>query len=226
MHPGRAAGFPPAPPLGKGFFAGQRSHKPTPTDGASPLPVLTTMWSTRTADGLVVRAPAKVNLFLEVLGKRPDGYHDLATLMVAVSLFDTLEIKEDPSATITLDLVPPAEAPGAEDRPALTPGPDNLVWRAADLLRRHAGHPRGARLRLRKRIPLAAGLAGGSSDAAATLLGLNRLWRLGLTDAELARLGAELGSDVAFFLHGPAAWCTGRGEVITPLRAGRELWLV
>src|SRR5438477_5647944 len=141
MHPGRAAGFPPAPPLGKGFFAGQRSHKPTPTDGASPLPVLTTMWSTRTADGILVRAPAKVNLFLEVLGKRPDGYHDLATLMAAVSLYDTLEFKEDSAKAICLDLCDsPTEGTGGEDRPLLSTGPENLVWRAADLLRRRTGH--------------------------------------------------------------------------------------
>lgn len=177
------------------------------------------MFCDRTPDGLIVRTPAKLNLFLEVLGKRPDGYHDLATLMVAVSLFDTLEFKEDASQDITLTLASP-------DNLRLSVGPDNLVWRAADLLRRRTNHCGGATIRLHKRIPLAAGLAGGSSDAAGTLVGLNRLWRLGLADAELAELGAELGSDVAFFLHGNAAWCTGRGEIVTPLRPGRELWFV
>jgi 4-diphosphocytidyl-2-C-methyl-D-erythritol kinase len=175
---------------------------------------------------LIVRAPAKVNLFLEVLGKRPDGYHDLATLMVAVSLFDTLEFKEDPSQAITLDLVPDGEDSDREARPSLDAGPNNLVRRAADLIRKHTGHPEGVRISLMKRIPLEAGLAGGSSDAAATLLGLNRFWRLGLSSEELAALGAELGSDVSFFLKGNAAWCTGRGEIVTPLDVRQPLWLV
>src|SRR5207245_2521843 len=106
------------------------------------------------------------------------------------------------------------------DHPGLSTGPDNLVVRAADLLRRHMGCQRGATIQLIKRIPLAAGLAGGSTDAAATLAGLNRLWRLGLRRADLATLGADLGSDVAFFFATPAAWCTGRGERVTPLPLG------
>ena len=186
---------------------------------------MTAMWITRTAHGLVVRAPAKVNLFLEVLSKRPDGYHDLATLMVAVSLYDTLEFNEDRSPAFGLDLALQPSGAG-EDRPPLPPGPDNLVWRAAELLRQHTGTLGGARVRLHKRIPLAAGLAGGSTDAAATLLGLNALWRLGLSRAELAALGSRLGSDVPFFFAAPAAWCTGRGEIVTPLRLSRPLWLV
>ena len=184
------------------------------------------MWSTRTADGLVVWAPAKVNLFLEVLGKRPDGYHDLATLMMAVSLYDTLEFKEDRSKAFGFDLVPQSEVAPREDRPSLSTGPENLICRAAELLRLRTGHEGGARVRLHKRIPLAAGLAGGSSDAAATLFGLNRLWRLGLTQERLAELGAELGSDVPFFFAAPAAWCMGRGEIVTRLRLGGPLWLV
>src|SRR5207237_2378703 len=100
------------------------------------------------------------------------------------------------------------------------------ICRAAELLRLRTGQVGGVRVRLHKRIPLAAGLAGGSTDAAATLFGLNRLWRLGLTREQLAELGAELGSDVPFFFSAPAAWCTGRGEVVTPLRPGRPLWLV
>jgi len=174
------------------------------------------MLSERSADAVTVWAPAKVNLFLEVLAKRPDGYHDIATLMVAVSLFDTLEFKEDPSGEIRLE----------SDHPDLPSGPENLVCRAADLLRRRRGVDRGVRIRLRKRIPLAAGLAGGSSDAAATLAGLNRLWRLGLSNTELAARGAELGSDVAFFFSPLVAWCTGRGEKVEPLRLGRALFLV
>ena len=102
---------------------------------------------------------------------------------------------------------------------------DRTTWcvRAAELLRQRAGFVGGARIELKKRIPLAAGLAGGSSDAAATLDGLNKLWRLGWDRSKLTALAAEIGSDVAFFFHTPAAWCTGRGEVVTPCSLGRPL---
>src|SRR3954447_15700979 len=130
----------------------------------------------RATTRVVVQAPAKVNLYLEVLARRADGYHELATLMVAVSLHDTLELREGPPGEVRLRC----------DHPALSAGPDNLVWRAAELVRRRSGRAAGVDVRLWKRIPLAAGLAGGSSDAAATLAGLNRLWRLGWTRAELA----------------------------------------
>ncbi len=175
----------------------------------------------RDGASVLVSAPAKVNLHLEVLRRRLDGYHDLETLMVAVGLYDTLEFKDDSTGGVQLSC----------DRPDLDIGPDNLVCRAAELLRRYTvlrndiSH-RGATIRLWKRIPMAAGLAGGSSDAAATLAGLNVLWRLGLSAEELSRLGAELGSDVSFFLSAPAAWCTGRGEIIRPLRLARPLYFV
>ena len=169
---------------------------------------------------MLVSTPAKVNLHLEVLRRRPDGYHDLETLMVAVGLYDTLEFKDDSTGGVRLSC----------DRPELAVGPENLICRAAELLRRYVARNdkshRGAAIRLWKRIPLAAGLAGGSSDAAATLAGLNVLWRLGLPNEELARLGAELGSDVSFFFAAPAAWCTGRGEIVRPLRLARPLHLV
>jgi 4-diphosphocytidyl-2-C-methyl-D-erythritol kinase len=167
----------------------------------------------RFGPAVVVRAPAKVNLFLEVLARRPDGYHDLTTLMVAVSLYDTLEFREASAGSLALKC----------DVPTLSTGPDNLVNRAAALLQRHTGVQTGAAIRLWKRIPMQAGLAGGSSDAAATLAGLNALWRLGLDRGELATLGAELGSDVPFFLAGPAAWCTGRGERVESIKLGRPL---
>ena len=162
----------------------------------------------------MVRAPAKVNLFLEVLGKRPDGYHEIATLMVAIRLMDTLLFKEEPDLQL------------ACARSDLSIGPDNLILRAARLLQERTGCTKGAHIQLVKRIPMAAGLAGGSTDAAATLWGLNRLWNLGLSQDELVRLGGELGSDVPFFFHTPAAWCTGRGEVVTPIPLGRLLYLV
>jgi 4-diphosphocytidyl-2-C-methyl-D-erythritol kinase len=163
--------------------------------------------------GVRVWTPAKVNLFLEVLGRRADGYHELATLMVTVGLFDTVELAENASGEVRLEC----------DHPDLSTGPDNLVCRAVDLVRRRFGARTGIDVRLSKRIPMQAGLAGGSSDAAATLAGLDRLWRLGLSAGELARLGAELGSDVSFFFFGCAAWCTGRGEIVQPLRPGRPL---
>ncbi len=163
-----------------------------------------------------LRAPAKVNLFLEVLGKRPDGYHEVVTFMVRVSLFDHLELTEEPGDGIRLTI----------EGPALPEGPENLVWRAADLLRRRTGTTRGAQVHLNKQIPVAAGLAGGSSDAAATLRGLNQLWRLELSPAQLQELAAELGSDVPFLVGNSAAWCTGRGERVTPFRLQRPLDLV
>jgi 4-diphosphocytidyl-2-C-methyl-D-erythritol kinase len=162
--------------------------------------------------GVVLAAPAKLNLFLEVLGKRPDGYHELETLMAAVDLYDTLEVRGDRSGLLRLEC----------DPPGLPTGPGNLVYKAAELLRRRAGRPDpGADLRLTKRIPTRAGLAGGSSDAAAALVGLNRVWGLGLPGPELAAVAADVGSDVAFFLDLPAAWCTGRGEVVNPEPPGR-----
>jgi len=172
--------------------------------------------SGRQVDGLEVRAPAKVNLFLEILGNRPDGYHDIATLMLAVSLFDTLKFKEESRGEIRL----------TSNCPELSTDLENLVYRAAVLLKRRTGCDKGARIHLTKRIPLAAGLAGGSSDAAATLVGLNRLWKLGLRKNRLVSLAKELGSDVAFFFSTPLAWCTGRGERVRPLKIGRPLWLV
>jgi 4-diphosphocytidyl-2-C-methyl-D-erythritol kinase len=174
------------------------------------------MLSERRDDAVVVKAPAKVNLFLEVLARRPDGYHEIATLMVAVSLYDTLVVQEESSGAIHLRC----------DVPELPSGPANLVYRAAQLLRQQTGCRRGARIHLEKRIPLAAGLAGGSTDAAAVLDGLNRLWGLGLATPELAQLGAEIGSDVPFFFAAPAAWCTGRGEVVLPVPLDRPLDLV
>jgi 4-diphosphocytidyl-2-C-methyl-D-erythritol kinase len=160
-----------------------------------------------------VWSPAKLNLFLEVLGRRADGYHDLATLMVTIGLFDTVELRENATGTTCLHC----------DSPNLSTGPDNLVCRAIDLVRRTFNVRTGLDVRLFKRIPLQAGLAGGSSNAAAVLAGLNHLWRLGLSANELGNLGAELGSDVTFFFFGPAAWCTGRGEVVEPLPPGRPL---
>ena len=151
---------------------------------------------------LVVQAPAKLNLFLHVLGERPDGYHELETLFERIDLADELTFEPaDASLSLTCD------------DPTLSVGEENLVLQAARLLQHTCRVPRGARIHLRKRIPIAAGLGGGSSDAASTLLALNALWRLELPMAELLRLGATLGSDVSFFLYQvPFAIGQGRGE--------------
>jgi 4-diphosphocytidyl-2-C-methyl-D-erythritol kinase len=174
------------------------------------------MLLTRYLDDVVVWAPAKVNLYLEVLGKRPDGYHSIETLMVTAGLYDTLVFRDGPPGVIELSCTDQAVPVGV----------DNLIIRAARLLQARNGTSRGCRVRLAKRIPMAAGLAGGSTNAAATLLGLNCLWQLGLANDALARLGAELGSDVPFFFHGRAAWCTGRGEIVTPAPVGATFHLV
>jgi 4-diphosphocytidyl-2-C-methyl-D-erythritol kinase len=185
---------------------------------------------------LILHAPAKVNLYLRVVGRRPDGYHDLETLMVAIDLFDTLTFapvaeSDDPdllSLSISTELPAAANPEKVSSLSApLAVGDDNLVLRAARLLREETGSTAGARIHLTKRIPWAAGLAGGSSDAATTLLGLNQLWELGLSLERLRTLSERLGSDIPFFLSGgSAAICRGRGELIEPISLGQSLPLV
>ncbi len=193
---------------------------------------------------LVVHTPAKLNLFLEILGKREDGYHELETLMVTVNLLDTLIFTEEHSTEIRLrcsgrGVRTEAPAPTRVDPSSTTlsssvaaeatvpAGAENLVVKAAQLLREHAGVEAGVHITLVKRIPAAAGLAGGSSDAAATLMALNRFWKLKLGKPELQRLASQLGSDVAFFVDGTsAAVCHGRGEIIEPLRVPMGLHFV
>jgi len=159
-------------------------------------------------------APAKVNWTLEVLRRRPDGYHEVCTILQTLDLCD--RVKVSPVADLELVLTGPVGQTGAP----LTgmPAPENLAYRAAALLRDQAGgRPLGARIELEKAIPADAGLGGGSSDAAATLRALNRLWDLSLPPGELARLGAQLGSDVPFFVFGGTALGRGRGDEVTPL---------
>ena len=162
------------------------------------------------AGTLQVRAPAKINLCLEVLGRRPDGYHEIRTIMQAVSLYDELTFRTREDGRVVLR----SEAEG------LPPAEQNLVVRAAQVLQEATGSCLGAEITLQKRIPIGAGLGGGSSDCAAALQGLNRLWALGLGREALAEMAAQLGSDVAFFLWGGAALCEGRGERVTPLSVG------
>lgn len=155
-----------------------------------------------------VRAPAKINWTLEVLGKRPDGYHEIRSVMQTIDVNDTLVFESAPELTITVE-----NGEGLADAPR----EQNLAFRAAELLRGRAGHGAGAHIRLTKGIPVAAGLGGGSSDAAATLRALRVLWELDVSDEELAEIGAHLGSDVPFFLSGGTALVSGRGEMIEPL---------
>lgn len=163
-----------------------------------------------------VFAPAKVNLFLEIVNKQDDGFHNLISLMTQVTLWDILEFEMAPAGTLTLEV----------DNQGLPTGDSNLIIQAAKLLCKDLGQSPGARIRLTKRIPMEAGLGGGSSNAAAALVGLSALWGHSRSLAQLQNLGAQLGSDVSFFLAGPAALCTGRGEICEPRPAGKPLWLV
>ncbi|MFP4058503.1 MAG: 4-(cytidine 5'-diphospho)-2-C-methyl-D-erythritol kinase [Candidatus Brocadiia bacterium] len=158
---------------------------------------------------VTVRCPAKLNLFLEVLGRRPDGYHDIDTVMQAIDLYDELHIAPRAGPALRLEC----------DCAGLPSDERNLALRAAMALKEETGYPGGARLRLTKRIPVGAGLGGGSSDAAGALVGLDRAWGLGLRDEGLRQLAARVGSDVAFFLRGGTARCTGRGEAVEPAAA-------
>ena len=162
---------------------------------------------------LTVTAPAKVNLHLEVLGLRSDGFHELAMVMQSIDLADCLQFSNTADAQITLSC----------DDPNLSIGGDNLVLKAAELLRARSGFSElGASIHLQKRIPIGAGLAGGSSDGAAALVGLNALWGLGHTTADLELMAAELGSDMPFCVAGGTQLCFGRGELLEPVAPTTE----
>jgi 4-diphosphocytidyl-2-C-methyl-D-erythritol kinase len=186
----------------------------------------------------IVRTPAKLNVYLSIQGRRPDGYHELHTLMLPIAIFDTLSFEplhaEGTSPRgIQFQLLAVGGRP-ERVRPGGTPGgvrevPDdgtNLVVRALSALRQYAGCKSGANVTLVKRIPAGAGLGGGSSDAAAALVAANKAWGLALAQHELAQVASTLGSDVPFFLTCRPAVCTGRGEVVTPLEKGGRLHMV
>ena len=164
-------------------------------------------------DTLIVPAPAKVNLFLHVTGRRDDGYHLLESLFALVDLADTVTLARRDDRAIVRARVVPGVAAHAD-----------LAMRAALALRDATGTPFGASIAVEKHIPMGGGLGGGSSDAASVLLGLNRLWGLGLSRAELAGIGVQLGADVPFFVHGENAIVRGIGEVIAPVSLPRQ-WL-
>jgi 4-diphosphocytidyl-2-C-methyl-D-erythritol kinase len=152
-----------------------------------------------------VPAPAKLNLFLHVTGRRPDGYHLLQSVFMLIDWCDTLHFEKRPGGVISReDLTTPLPA-------------QDLITRAAHLLQRHTGCTDGAHISVDKQIPAQAGMGGGSSDAATCLLALNRLWNLKLDLPTLETLGLQLGADVPFFLRGRNAWVEGIGEVITPI---------
>jgi 4-diphosphocytidyl-2-C-methyl-D-erythritol kinase len=163
---------------------------------------------------LTLAAPAKINLSLEVLGKRNDGYHEVRMLMAGLSLADSLSFKAAKQLRLSCDL------------PGLDCGEGNLVLRAARALQKATGRAAGADISLKKRIPVGGGLAGGSTDAAAALKGLNTLWDCGLSMDALAKLGATLGSDIPFCLRSGWAIATGRGEKLKQLGLRRKLHFV
>ena len=164
-------------------------------------------------------APAKINLSFEIKGRRPDGFHEIETFMVPIALADrlTIERKSDDDGIHF-----------SCDDPSLPSGADNLVVRAANLFRKRTKVAAGIAIALEKKIPHGAGLGGGSSDAATTLLGLDELFETELAPEELLEMAAELGSDVPFFIVRSAAICRGRGEMVTPisLETNLELLLV
>ena len=173
---------------------------------------------TETGEALRVEAFAKVNRSLRVLGKRPDGYHELDTIFQTVDLTDRIDFSEGEEGSRDVSLT----IEGAD----LPEDGSNLVLRAAALLRERFGPRRGIRIHLSKKIPVGGGLGGGSSNAAATLRALTSLWGLPATNSDLHSLAAALGSDVPFFLVGGRARGTGRGEILHPLPDGPEEWLV
>ena len=159
-----------------------------------------------------LKAPAKINWFLRVLGLRKDGFHEIQSLMQKVTLFDTLTFAASEDLTVSGTGGIPAE--------------ENIVYKTAVILKDKYGIKEGAAIHIDKKIPMGAGLGGGSSDAAAALLGLNKLWSLHLSVEQLSKAGESIGSDVPFFLFSPISLVHGRGERITPRNAVKPLFLL
>jgi 4-diphosphocytidyl-2-C-methyl-D-erythritol kinase len=160
-------------------------------------------------------APAKLNLMLHVLGRRPDGHHELQTVFQLIDLADSIDISVRPDGVISRP-AGPAGVPESED----------LVVRAAKSLKEVTGTPLGANLSVQKRIPMGGGLGGGSSDAATTLVALNQMWKTALSSEQLGAIGAKLGADVPVFVAGRSAWAEGVGEKLTPVSLGEDSWYV
>ncbi len=163
----------------------------------------------QTPSGLLVRAPAKIKLSLLIAGKRPDGFHEIDTIMAKVNLYDTLLI--GPARTDGVELVCGGDYTVSADS-------DNLAYKAADAFYKTAGLAAAVKITLTKNIPVGSGLAGGSSDAAAALVGLNKLHNNMLSDDSIKSIGSSLGSDIVFFLSGPIGRCCGRGEKVSQIQ--------
>ena len=164
-----------------------------------------------------LKAPAKLNLFRHITGRRDDGYHNLQTLFQLLDYGDDLEFRSANAGNLGLHIE------GASQPPPMA---GNLITRAAQLLRSHTGATDGADITLHKRLPMGAGLGGGSANAAMTLLGLNALWRTGLPEDELAELGLALGADVPLFVRGHSAWAEGVGDKLQPVAIAPAWYLV
>jgi 4-diphosphocytidyl-2-C-methyl-D-erythritol kinase len=165
---------------------------------------------------LSIKAPAKINLTLDVLYKRDDGFHEVEMVMTTIDLADRIELRLLSEPQIKIDCS--ASFVPTDER--------NLTYQVAKLLQERYGVKQGVAISIDKHIPVAAGLAGGSSDAAATIKGLNQLWNLGLSVDEMVSFGTEIGSDVSFCIYGGTALATGRGEMITPLPTPPPFWVI
>ncbi len=165
---------------------------------------------------IIIKSPAKINLHLEVIGKREDGFHELAMIMQNIDLSDFLELEINNEGLIKLET----------DCSELSISNDNLIVKSANLLRKKLNIEYGANIFLRKNIPIGAGLAGGSSNAAATLIGLNKLWNLNLDNKKLCSLSSKLGSDIPFFINGGIQLCFGRGEILEKLDSNFEYGVI
>ncbi len=165
---------------------------------------------------IIIKSPAKINLHLEVIGKRKDGFHELAMIMQNIDLSDYLEFQINNEGLIKLD----------SDCNDLSLSSDNLIVKSANLLKEKSNIDFGANIFLRKNIPIGAGLAGGSSNAAATLIGLNKLWDLNLDQQILCSLASSLGSDIPFFINGGIQLCFGRGEILEKLDSNFEYGVI
>lgn len=164
---------------------------------------------------ITLHSPAKLNLFLDVFGKRSDGYHDIITVFEKIDLFDTVTLQNLPSGEITV----------TSDKKEIPADETNLAYKAALLLKNRCNVPSGVSIHIEKKIPVAAGLGGGSSNAATTLLGLNRLWDLKLDEDRLLDLAKEIGADVPFFVfNGSFALGMGRGDEISPIKTALSMW--
>ncbi|MGT2933434.1 4-(cytidine 5'-diphospho)-2-C-methyl-D-erythritol kinase [Streptococcus catagoni] len=165
---------------------------------------------------IIERAPAKLNLGLDILGKRVDGYHDLSMVMISVDLCDYVTVTDRKENEIIVE----------SDNPRMPNNQKNDVFKAARLLKDQYHIQSGVSIYLSKKIPVCAGMGGGSSDAAATIRALNKLWGLELTKEEMVKVGMQIGSDVPYCLHGGYAKVKGKGELVTPIKANLSSWVV